>query len=425
MLQKTDSKANVASAGYPTITIDSSKQYQTIDGFGYTLTGGSAVLINQLPADQKTALLNELFGKGDNSIGVSYIRLSIGASDLDSVVFSYNDLPTGQTDITQSKFSLQPDKTNLIPILKSIIAINPDLKIIATPWSPPVWMKDNNNSKGGSLKPEYYDSYAAYFVKYIQGMQGEGINITAITPQNEPYHPGNNPSMYMTSVMQRDFIKNSLGPAFAKNNISTKIVVYDHNLDKPLYADTIYQDAAASKYVDGAAFHLYAGDVSAMGQLHERFPDKNLYFTEQWTGSTGTFAGDLLWHVKNVIIGTVNNWSKSALEWNLANDPLYQPHTPGGCTQCKGALTINNPTVTRNVSYYIIAHASKFVPAGSRRIESSQVSGLTNVAFITPSGGKVLILLNENNAAASFNLQHGNKKALLTIPGSAVMTLRF
>ncbi|MBO9618992.1 MAG: glucosylceramidase [Niabella sp.] len=425
LLQRVGNKPATASPDAATIAVDAAKQYQTIDGFGYTLTGGSAVLINQLPADKKKALLNELFGSGAQSIGISYLRLSMGSSDLDSVTFSYNDLPAGQTDNTQSKFSLRPDKANLIPLLKEILAINPHLKIIAAPWSAPVWMKDNNNTKGGSLKPEYYDSYATYFVKYIQSMQAEGINITAITPQNEPYHPGNNPSLYMTAVMQRDFIKNNLGPAFKKNKLTTKIVVYDHNLDKPFYADTIYQDAAASKYVDGAAFHLYAGNVSAMGQLHDRFPDKNLYFTEEWTGSNGSFSGDLLWHTKNVIIGTMRNWSKAALEWNLANDPLFKPHTPGGCTQCKGALTINGAAITRNVSYYIIAHVSKFVPAGSRRIESTPVNGLTNVAFITPAGKKVLILLNENDTAISFNLQDRKKKALLTIPGKAVATLRF
>lgn len=425
LLQKTDREPGAVAAGCPTIIVDTSKQYQAIDGFGYTLTGGSAALINQMPADKKVALLNELFGSGDHSIGISYLRLSMGSSDLDSATFSYNDLQPGQVDIAQSKFSLRPDKANLIPLLKDILSINPGIKIIATPWSAPAWMKDNNNTKGGSLKPEYYDSYATYFVKYIRGMRAEGINITAVTPQNEPYHPGNNPSMYMTAVMQRDFIKNDLGPAFAKNNIATKIVVYDHNLDHPLYADTIYQDAAASKYVDGAAFHLYAGDVSAMGQLHDRFPDKNLYFTEQWTGARGTFAGDLLWHTKNVIIGTVRNWSKAALEWNLANDPSFKPHTPGGCTECKGALTIDGATVTRNVSYYIVAHASKFVPAGSRRIESTPVDGLPTVAFLTPLGKKVLILLNENNEAKTVAIQQAQQHAFIVIPAESVMTLRF
>ncbi|WP_084490477.1 glycoside hydrolase family 30 protein [Niabella ginsenosidivorans] len=423
LLQKTDLSTAEVAGNSPVITIDTSRQYQTVDGFGYTLTGGSAVLINQLPAEKKQALLEELFGNNANAIGVSYLRLSVGASDLDSVTFSYNDLPAGETDVDQSKFSLAPDQSNLIPVLKRILAINPAIKIIAAPWSAPAWMKDNNSTKGGSLKPDYYDAYATYFVKYIQAMQAEGITINAITPQNEPYHPGNNPSLYMTATMQRDFIKNHLGPAFAKNNIRTKIVVYDHNLDKPLYADTIYQDPGASKYVDGAAFHLYAGEVSAMGQLHDRHPDKQLYFTEQWTGSREPFNTTLLWHIKNVIIGTLHNWSKIALEWNLANDPSFRPHTPGGCTECKGAVTINGNSFTRNVSYYIIAHASKFIPPGARRIESAQVNGLSNVAFITPAGKKVLLVLNENVTPVSFKLQDGKAGAPISLPAGSVATL--
>ncbi|HEX7754806.1 MAG TPA: glycoside hydrolase family 30 beta sandwich domain-containing protein [Niabella sp.] len=422
LLQKTDLNT-VATGKNAVITIDASRTYQTIDGFGYTLTGGSAVLINQLPPGKKRALLEELFGKSAGAIGISYLRLSIGSSDLDSATFSYNDLPAGETDIDQSKFSLEPDKANLIPVLKDILAINPAIKIIAAPWSAPAWMKDNNSTKGGSLKPEYYGSYATYFVKYIREMQAEGIRVTAITPQNEPYHPGNNPSLYMTAAMQRDFIKNDLGPAFSKNNIATKIVVYDHNLDKPLYADTIYQDPGAARYVVGAAFHLYAGDVSAMGQLHERYPDKQLYFTEQWTGSREPFNTTLLWHVKNVIIGTLRNWSKIALEWNLANDPSFKPHTPGGCTECKGAITIDGSSFTRNVSYYIIAHASKFIPPGSKRIESTQVNGLPNAAFITPAGKTILLVLNENAVPAAVKLQEGRSGAAINLPAGCVATL--
>lgn len=425
LLQKQNRVTSFGTAtnGFETITVDSSVQYQAIDGFGYTLTGGSAMLINQLDETSKTQLLTELFGNGEQSIGVSYIRLSIGASDLDSSVFSYNDLATGETDIDQTKFSINPDKTNLLPVLKKIVAINPNIKFLGSPWSPPVWMKDNGKSVGGSLKPEYYDSYAKYLVKYIQAMKAEGITIDAITPQNEPLHPGNNPSMYMTPEQQRDFIKNSLGPAFASAGIKTKIIIYDHNLDRTDYPITILNDAAAKQYIDGSAFHLYAGNVSGMTTVHEAHPDKNLYFTEQWTGSTGTFSGDLKWHIKNVIIGTVKNWSRIALEWNLANDPGYKPHTPGGCSQCKGALTINGSYVTKNVSYYIIAHASKFVPAGSRRIESNVIGSLTNVAFVTPSGKKVMIVLNEASNATTFNLKYKNKWAPVLVDANSVATI--
>lgn len=408
--------------GYTNIEVDDTKQYQTMDGFGYTLTGGSAVLINQMGATQKTALITELFGSGANDIGISYIRLSMGASDLDATVFSYNDLPVGETDVNQAKFSIDVDKVNLIPVLKMILAINPSIKIIATPWSPPTWMKDNNSSIGGSLKPEYYASYATYFVKYVQAMKAEGITIDAITPQNEPLHPGNNPSLHMTAEQQRDFIKSNLGPAFSAAGITTKIIVFDHNLNHIDYPTTIYNDAEAAKFVDGAAFHLYEGEVGAMGTLHNNFPNKNLYFTEQWTDSEGQFAGDLKWHIKNVIIGTARNWSKIALAWNLANDPTMGPHTPGGCTRCLGAVTINGSTVTKNVAYYNIAHASKFVPPGSRRIESNSNTLVSNVVFATPQGEKVMIVVNENNNTANFNIQYKGKRAAVSVDANAVAT---
>ncbi|MDF2931970.1 MAG: glucosylceramidase [Chryseobacterium sp.] len=407
------------------IEIDDSQKFQYVDGFGYTLTGGSVEVINRLSPSKRKALLKELFGNDKNSISISYLRLSIGASDLDSEVFSYDDLPEGQTDPSLSKFSLARDK-DLISMLKEILAINPKIKIIAAPWSAPVWMKDNGKSIGGSLKPEFYDAYAKYFVKYIQGMQKEGILINAITPQNEPLHPGNNPSLYMPSDQQKDFIKKSLGPIFKSNNIKTKIVVYDHNCNKPEYVTNILSDTEAYQYIDGSAFHLYEGEISALGTVHAAFPDKNLYFTEQWTGAKGTFNEDLNWHTKNVIIGSMRNWSKIALEWNLANDTKYKPHTDGGCTECKGAITISDSeNFTRNVGYYIIAHASKFIPADSRRIASTQTDNLSTAAFITPAGKKILVVQNGSKNEETFNIKYNGKTSTVNLSGNSVATYVF
>ena len=412
----------------PDIEIDSTQVFQGIDGFGYTLTGGSARLINAMGASQKSALLQELFGAGDNGIHISYLRLSIGASDLNAAPFTYDDMPAGQADPLLANFTLNPDRENgtgLIPLLKEILVINPGIKIIATPWSAPVWMKDNGSFVGGSLQSQFYNVYAQYFVKYIQQMQAEGITIDAVTPQNEPLNPGNNPSLVMTAEQQRDFIKNNLGPAFQTAGIHTKIVVYDHNCDHPEYATTILSDAAAAAFVDGSAFHLYAGDVSALSTVHNSYPVKNIYFTEQYTASNGDFSGDLGWHLKNVIIGATRNWSKTALEWNLANDPTFNPHTNGGCTTCKGAITINGSTVSRNVAYYIIAHASKFVPAGSIRISSTNIGSLYSVAFRRADGKKVLIVLNEGNNSASFNIKFKGKWATPALPAHSVGTFVF
>ena len=260
----------------PTIEIDSTVAYQTVDGFGYTLTGGSAFLINRLPASQKTSLLQELFGNGENSISISYLRVSIGASDLSAEVFSYDDMPAGQTDVNLANFNLSKDTVDVIPLLKEILQISPNIKIMGSPWSAPVWMKDNGSSIGGSLQPQYYGVYAQYFVKYIQAMKARGITIDAITPQNEPQHGGNNPSMVMSAVQQADFIKNHLGPAFQAASITTKIIIWDHNCDNPNYPITILNDPAAKQYINGSAFHLYAGNINALSTVHAAHPDKHL-----------------------------------------------------------------------------------------------------------------------------------------------------
>ncbi|WP_316734481.1 glycoside hydrolase family 30 protein [Pedobacter aquatilis] len=405
----------------PTIEVDPGVSFQSIDGFGYTLTGGSASLINALPAADKDKLLNELFGTADDAIGVSYIRVSIGASDLSASPFTYNDLPDGETDESLSKFSLSKEQADLLPILKKIVAINPSIKILGSPWTAPTWMKTNKSFIGGSLKPEYYATYSKYLVKYISAMKAEGITIDAITPQNEPLHPGNNPSMYMEALDQAKFVK-VLGPIFQAAGLSTKIIVYDHNADKPEYPITILNDADAKKYVDGSAFHLYAGDISALTKVHNAHPDKNVYFTEQWVGGPSNFAEDLKWHVSTLVIGATRNWSRNVLEWNLAADANYNPHTDkGGCTSCLGALTIA-PAISRNVAYYVIAHASKFVKPGSTRIASNIVGNLQNVAFKTPDGKTVLVVCNNSNTDTSFNIKYNGKIVSSTLEKGAVAT---
>lgn len=405
-----------------TIEVDDKKSFQSIDGFGYCLTGGSAMLINQMDANSRARLLEELFSTPGNAIGVSYLRISIGSSDLDDHVFSYDDLHAGETDEKLQKFSIDHEKKDIIPVLKEIIKVYPKIKILGSPWSPPTWMKTNDSSKGGSLKPEYYNVYANYFVKYIQAMKAQGIRIDAITVQNEPLHPGNNPSMLMLAPDQAKFIKNNLGPAFKSANIDTKIIIYDHNADRPDYPISILNDPKAKKYIDGSAFHLYAGPIEALTEVHKTHPDKNLYFTEQWVGAPGNFPEDLKWHVKTLIIGATRNWARNVLEWNLAADPNQNPHTPGGCDRCLGAITIDRNSVTRNPAYYIIAHASKFVRPGSVRIYSDANSGLPNVAFKTPNGNKVMIVENDSTSDQTFNILYKGKTATSTLPAGAVAT---
>ncbi|CAF1086020.1 unnamed protein product [Didymodactylos carnosus] len=382
--------------------------------------------LQKLDSTTRAALLQELFNTDKSNIGVSYLRLSMGASDLDEQVFSYNDLPQGQTDVNMTRFSLATDRLYLIPVLKQILAINPQIKLMASPWSPPVWMKTNQNSVGGSLLPQYYDAYALYFVRYVEEMKKEGIIIDAVTIQNEPLHPGNNPSLLMQAAEQAQFIKQSLGPAFRRSSINTKIIIYDHNADRPDYPITILQDNDARQYVDGSAFHLYGGQIDALSAVHNAHPDKHLYFTEQWVGAPGNLKGDLVWHVKNLIVGATRNWARTVLEWNLAADRQLNPHTPGGCTQCLGALTIdgNHVVSPRNPAYYVIAHAAKFVRPNSVRIGSNLVSRLSNVAFKRQEDGKkVLIVVNENDSGTlTFQIRWEGQVFSTSLRGGSVGT---
>jgi glucosylceramidase len=406
-----------------TITIDTSKSFQEIDGFGYTLTGGSALHINKMNDLARKSLLQELFGRGENDLGVSYLRISIGASDLDKAPFSYDDLEDGETDENLEKFNLAKDTLNLIPVLKEILKITPDIKILGSPWSPPVWMKDNKSTIGGSLKKEYYPVYANYFVKYIEALKNEGIIIDAITIQNEPLHPGNNPSLLMLADEQKEFVKDHLGPVLEKNGISTKIIVYDHNADRPDYPISILDDPDAAKYIDGSAFHLYGGEIDALTKVHDAHPDKNLYFTEQWVGFPGDFSKEMSWHTENLIIGATRNWSRNVLEWNLAADENQEPYTDGGCDRCLGALTITGDTVIRNPAYYIIGQASKFVRPGSVRFASNEPENLPNVAFKTPKGKIALILQNKSEEKKIIKVKVGEREVNLSLEAGSIGTL--
>ncbi len=411
-----------ASNSDPVIIPDTTITYQTIDGFGNCLTGGSAMVLNKMSQEKRTGLLKELFATDGRNIGISYLRISIGASDLSDRAFTYDDLPDGQTDPEMSSFSIDPERTDLIPVLKEILAISPDIKILGSPWSAPAWMKTNDAMKGGNLRPDCFDAYARYFVKYIKAMEAEGISIDAITIQNEPLYGGNNPSMEMSAADQALFIKQNLGPAFAAEGITTKIIIYDHNADRTDYPISILSDPDAAPYVDGSAFHLYGGTIDALSIVHNAFPGKNLYFTEQWVGAPGNLAGDIKWHVENLIIGGTRNWCKVVLEWNLASDPSYHPHTDGGCDQCLGTVTIDGDYVSRNPAYYILAHASKFVRPGSVRISSNVPSNLPNVAFQRPDGKKVLVVINTSGTMKSFNLKYKEKFVSLTLDSGAAGT---
>jgi glucosylceramidase len=407
-----------------TIVVNEKQKFQTIDGFGYALTGGSAQHLIRMTPQRRAATLRELFGTGERDLGVSYLRLTIGASDLNERVFTYDDLAEGETDVEMLRFALGPDLADVIPVMKEILRLNPKIKILASPWTAPSWMKTNHNVKGGSLVPEYYAAYARYFVKYVQAMRAEGIAIDAITVQNEPLNPKNTPSLVMQAGEEAEFIKHHLGPAFRAAGLMTKIVLYDHNCDVPEYAEAILADPDAARFVDGSGFHLYGGRIEAMSQVHDAYPAKSLYFTEQMVvGSVESRpAINIAAPVRRLIIGAMRNWSRNVLLWNLAADPKNQPHTDnGGCGTCQGAITIDGDAVSRNLAYYVVAHASKFVVPGSVRIASTSSEGLPNVAFRTPRGKRVLIVVNSGTAAENFEIRAG-KVMKATLAAGAVGT---
>jgi len=409
--------ANISPASV-IVTVDPATTYQTMDGFGYALTEGSAEVISSLNYTQQNELLNELFNKS-TGLGISVLRISIGASDLSSSDYSYNET---SGDVAMANFSLSgPDLTYTIPILKKALAINPDIKILATPWSPPRWMKSTGAWVGGNLKINYYAAYAAYFVKYIDAMKAQGINLWAITPQNEPENGTAEPSMLMTSTEQKNFINNNLGPAMASAGYSgVKIIAYDHNCSNTAYPIDVLNN---STYVDGAAFHLYSGDISALTTV-KNATGKNVYFTEQFTSSTGSFSGDLGWHMQNVILGSANNWAKAILEWNIANNAAIGPHTSGGCTTCQGAVTITSTsTYERNLSYYLIGQISKFVPSGAIRIKSaSSSSNFYSTGFQNPDRSVSVVTYNSSNSNQIMKILWNTQAFVYTIPGLSAAT---
>lgn len=404
------------------VAVDETRTYQSMEGFGFCLTGASAMLLRRMSPAARAALLRELFSPADG-IGVSYLRVSVGASDLEERVFSYDDLPPGRTDPALAKFSLDPDRKNLIPVLKEILAIAPELRIMATPWSPPPWMKDNESTIAGSLRSEFRAAYADYLVKYVQGMKAEGITIDALTIQNEPLNPKNNPSLVMTAAEQAVFLRGHLGPAFAAAKLPVKILLYDHNADRIDYPLEVLADPGARRYAAGSAFHLYGGAVSDLSKVHDAYPDKDLYFTEQWVGAPANFAGELAWHTDTLVIGAPRNWCRTVLEWNLAADPRQEPHTDrGGCVGCLGAVTLDGDRVERNPAYYIVAHASKLVRPGSVRIASDSAEGLRSVAYRTPQGRFVLIARNGAKAPRDFGIRQGGRIFRARLNAGAVGT---
>lgn len=405
----------------PTIFVGDTTEYQKIDGIGASMTDSSAWLIHhKLSTENRNSVMKKLFSRSEG-IGLSLLRQPIGASDFALQSYTYDDMASGSDD-KLDHFSTAYDDDYMIPLLKQALQLNPQLMMMSSPWSPPAWMKSSGSVVGGMLNYKSYDAYARYFVRYIQEYKIKGIPIHAVSIQNEPHVMTNYPSMYMSSSDQVDFIKNHLGPAFKANGIDTKILAWDHNFDEPNYVEEVYNDAEAKKYIDGSAWHCYAGQPGVMNDIHYKYPDKSIYFTEcsggEWT-SDEQFKLDFLDGITYF-----RNWAQSYMRWNLALDENHGPLN-GGCDNCNGLITVRQQdrTVAYNDTYYAIGHFSKFIVPGARRIASTgQVEGIYNVAFKNADDSKVLVVYNENMKAKKFRVQWGKQSYTYVLAAGAGAT---
>ncbi|MDH6358841.1 glycoside hydrolase family 30 beta sandwich domain-containing protein [Parabacteroides sp. PF5-9] len=424
-----------------TIKLEPATRYQSMDGFGAAVTGSSCYNLMQMSLENREKFLKETFSPTEG-MGFSYIRVAIGCSDFSLSEYTCCDTPGIEN------FGLTSEETEyVIPILKRILEINPDINIMGSPWTSPRWMKVNNlkdmqpfNSwTSGQLNPTYYADYASYFVKWIQAFEQEGIRIYSVTPQNEPLNHGNSASLFMGWKEQLDFVKDHLVPQFKKASLNTKIYLFDHNYNYDNMADQndypvkIYDAGIDSDLVAGAAYHNYGGDKSELLDIHERYPDKELVFTET---SIGTWNDGrnlelrLIEDMREVALGTVNNWCKGVIVWNLMLDSERGPNREGGCQTCYGAVDIERSdyaTITRNSHYYIVGHLSSVVKPGAVRIGTSGFSetGFFYSAFENPDGTYAVVLLNSQTESKTITLDDGKQHFSYNVPGKSVISYRW
>jgi glucosylceramidase len=436
----------------PTIVVDPGTRYQSVDGFGASITDSSAAVLYRLDPAARDKAMRSLFDPR-SGIGVSFLRQPVGSSDFTAAPahYTYDDVAPGATDFALKHFSIEHDKAQVLPLLRRARQLNPQVSILATPWSPPAWMKVGDSLVGGRLKddPKIYRAYAQYLVKFVQAYRAAGVPIDYLTVQNEPQN--RKPSGYPGTdlpVPQEAKVIEALGPLLRQASPRTKILGYDHNWTthpgdvgttppgEDPETDYPYQllDSPAAKWLAGTAYHCYSGDPSAQTLLHDAYPDKGIWFTE-CSGSHGAtdtpaqiFQGTLTWHARNIIIGTTRNWAKSAVNWNIALDAGGGPHL-GGCGTCTGLITLQaDGSVSTDAEYYTIGHAAKFVKPGAVRIASTSFGTtgwngqIMDVAFRNPDGSTALIVHNENDDPRAFAVRVGDQQFSYTLPGGALAT---
>ena len=412
--------------------------YQGVDGFGAAMTVASCCNILKMSEEARTKFLKEMFDPEDG-LGSSLIRVCIGGSDFSIERFTWCDTKGLEN------FAPHPyDTKYVIPVLKEIKKINPSLKIIGSPWTAPLWMKkevngtsDHYSWTGGVLKPEYYRDYGEYFVKWIQYMKSEGLDIYAVTPQNEPLNAGNSMSMLMYWDSARDFIRNGLGPALKDAGLDTKILVFDHNYNydnmsgQAQYPLKIYADKEASAYIAGSAWHNYGGNVSELDKIVAGAPDKEIYFTEASIGTWNyDFASCFINDMRDIFFGTLKRGGKGVTLWNLMLDDNKGPYTDedGSCKTCYGAVTVLSTDYSKldyYSHYYNIAHCSKVIRPGAVRIGTSgfTTSGVQYLAFRNPDGSYGVIVLNENSSDQQLVFLTSAHSVKCTAPAKSVVSL--
>jgi glucosylceramidase len=432
--------------GAPTITIDPSQRFQRMTGLGASITDSSAHLIAASP--HRDAIMRELFDP-KRGLGLSFLRQPVGASDfVAGDAYTYDDVPRGQTDYRLKHFSIGHDRAEILPLLRQALALNPNLRIMATPWSPPAWMKTSQSLVGGRFidDPRVYDAYGDYLVRFVRDYRRAGVPIDALTVQNEPQNrnPSGYPGMDLRDPEEARLIA-TVGRKLAEAGLSTKLLGYDHNWSlhpndggppddpaNPEYAKSLVANPTAHKYLDGIAYHCYSGDPESQSQLHDAFPNTDIYFTECSGTQSGdpatTFPDTLHWHTRFLTVGAVRNWAKTVVTWNLALDPAGGPHN-GGCDTCVGVVTIDPATgkATPTADYYVLGHATKFLRPGAVRIGSTVDGTIQDVAFRNPDGSIVLIVNNDNwdPGTATFNVRLGSRAFSYQLPNGAVTTMIF
>lgn len=414
------------------VAIDLTRKYQTMAGFGAALTDSSAWLIqNKLSASQRAALLQELFGPSPG-LNFNMLRITIGASDFSLQHSTLDDMPAGQIDPQLQHFNIVVDQRNVIPVLHDILAIRPGLRIIASPWSAPAWMKTSANVISGTLFEQYEATYADYLVRFVDAFQRNGIPIFALTVQNEPaFEPLTYPGMNLPADARARIIGQYLGPALARRKPATVILGWDHNWDEPDQPLSVLADPDARRYIAGIAWHCYRGNPSAQTTVHSAYPQKDVYLTEcsggDWPSAKN---GELMLFARNIVMMSIKNWARGVVYWNLALDENHGPHA-GGCDECKGVVTIDSGTgaVSRNDEYYAFAHFSRFVLPGAVRVKSGNTNaGVHEVAFQNlpdqsrDDGSVVLVAVNGNTQANRLSVEQGSLRFQYDLPASSVAT---